>query len=311
MRRIRSDVSHRVRRQPSIFGAAWFRGLLGAGLVMIVALVIAPSVAGWFGSELPQSLFPLLPWAGSGPGAPAARPISAPGMAEPGGAAAASREGSSGQLAAAPATVDGTPAPRGSTARPGGEPVGGQAPTRSGAAVAAARSVTPAVPSARNAPTAAAADGRLAAPPVVYWVQVGAFLDHGNAERLVERLRGEGLPVGTTTFEQSRVVYRVLLTDDTGAAPAPELLERARGAGLTIEATPDGPAASGLVSLRRAVEISRALRQQGVPVRLKQNASSATYRVVRVGSYRTSAEAEATLATLTARGVEGLVVQER
>jgi cell division protein FtsN len=59
------------------------------------------------------------------------------------------------------------------------------------------------------------------------------------------------------------------------------------------------------------VETSHTLRQQGVPVRLKQEVSSATYRVVRVGAFATVAEAEAALATLNARGVEGVVVRER
>jgi hypothetical protein len=39
--------------------------------------------------------------------------------------------------------------------------------------------------------------------------------------------------------------------------------------------------------------------------------SSSTYRVVRVGSYATIGEAEATLARLAAQGIEGLVVRER
>jgi cell division septation protein DedD len=317
MRRIRSDVSHRVRRQPSIFGAAWFRGLLGAGLVMIVALLVAPSVAGWFGSELPQSLFPLLPWAGpvQSASAPASRTVSASGVAEPRGAAAESRDASSHALAAAQPAAGGSAATRVPAPTREGDTVVGAGQARSAPTGAGGGNGRPAAPA--SPPPRAAGAGpdpgseRLAAPPVVYWVQVGAFLDHGNAERLVERLRGDGLPVGTTTFEQSRVVYRVLLTDAAGAGAPAELLERARGAGLTVEATPDGPAVSELVPLRRAVEISRTLRQQGVPVRLKQNASSATYRVVRVGSYRTSAEAEATLAALAARGVEGLVVRER
>jgi cell division protein FtsN len=57
--------------------------------------------------------------------------------------------------------------------------------------------------------------------------------------------------------------------------------------------------------------MSHTLREQGVPVWLKQEVSSSTYRVVRVGSFGTVAEAEAMLATLTARGVEGVVVRER
>ena len=143
-------------------------------------------------------------------------------------------------------------------------------------------------------------------------MQVGAFLDHRNADRLVERLKGDGLSATTTSFEQSRVLYRVLLVGGSeAAASTDDAVERVRGLGHPVETTADGPAVTGLVPLRKAVETSHALRQQGVPVRLKQEVSSSTYRVVRVGSFPTVAEADATLASLTAKGVEGVVVRER
>jgi cell division protein FtsN len=142
-------------------------------------------------------------------------------------------------------------------------------------------------------------------------VQVGAFLDHRNADRLAERLRGDGFPATTTAFEQSRVLYRVLLAGPDGASVPDDAVERARGLGHTVEATPEGPAVTGSVPLRKAVETSHSLRQQGIPVRLKQEVSSATYRVVRVGSFATVAAAEKALATLNAKGVDGIVVRER
>jgi cell division protein FtsN len=142
-------------------------------------------------------------------------------------------------------------------------------------------------------------------------VQVGAFLDHRNADRLVERLRSDGLSAATTSFEQSRVLYRVLLAGAEGNPVSDDVIERVRGLGHPVETTTEGPVVTGLVPLRRAVETSHVLRQQGVSVRLKQEVSSASYRVVRVGSFTTVAEAEATLATLNARGVEGIVVRER
>jgi cell division protein FtsN len=142
-------------------------------------------------------------------------------------------------------------------------------------------------------------------------VQVGAFLDHKNADRLVERLKGDGLSATTTSFEQSRVMYRVLLVGSGDGRPSDDTVEKVRGLGHPIESTADGPAVSGLVPLRKAVETSHALRQQGFPVRLKQEVSSSTYRVVRVGSFPTVAEADAALASLTAKGVEGVVVRER
>jgi cell division protein FtsN len=153
--------------------------------------------------------------------------------------------------------------------------------------------------------------GSLTTPPAVYWIQVGAFLDHRNADKLAERLRGEGLPAATTAFEQSRVLYRVLLAGPDGGTVPSEAVERVRGLGHAVETTADGPAVTGSVPLRKAVETSHSLRQQGVQVRLKQEVSSSTYRVVRVGSFTTVAEAETALATLNSKGVEGIVVRER
>jgi cell division protein FtsN len=141
-------------------------------------------------------------------------------------------------------------------------------------------------------------------------VQVGAFLDHKNADRLVERLKGDGLAAATTSFEQSRVLYRVLLVGSDGGRVSDDTIDRVKGLGHPVETTPDGPAVTGLVPLRNAVETSHSLRQQGVPVRLKQEVSSSTFRVVRVGSFATAAEADAALAQLSAKGVEGVVVRE-
>ena len=65
MRRVRPDVSHRIRRQPSIFSVRWFRIALGAGVILVIALLVGPWVATWFGSDLPRSLFLLVPGGGS------------------------------------------------------------------------------------------------------------------------------------------------------------------------------------------------------------------------------------------------------
>jgi cell division protein FtsN len=338
-------VSHRIRRQPSIFSAGWFRLCLGAGVIVVLALLVGPWVAGWFGGDLPRSLFLLAPWRSESrtsqtrssppvgeksglavkPTAPPASPV----PTAPRGTAAATDKPpmtpAEGQPASGSRVVAGGPLT--ATPKPPATPAESQAP--SGGRVAAggpstAAAAKPAAPTAASAPTpreasrsstpaeaATARSGSLAAPPAVYWVQVGAFLDHRNADKLAERLRGEGLPAATTAFEQSRVLYRVLLAGPDGGAVPSEVVERARGLGHPVGTTPDGPAVTGAVPLRKAVETSHSLRQQGIQVRLKQEVSSSTYRVVRVGSFATVAEAEGALATLTSKGVEGIVVRER
>ncbi|HEX9709120.1 MAG TPA: SPOR domain-containing protein, partial [Candidatus Thermoplasmatota archaeon] len=285
-----------------------------AGVALVLALLVGPWMAGWFGSDLPRSLFLLVPWS-------TAVKTSQPRSLEP----VTEKPGISSPVASspAPAVARGTTA---ATGKASGAPVDGK-PGTSGRVTAGGSSTVPPSGAAAPAPTstppreaartgastdvAAARPGPLAAPPAVYWVQVGAFLDHRNADRLGERLRSEGLPAATTAFEQSRVLYRVLLAGPEGGSVPDDAIERVRGLGHPIETTADGPAVTGPVPLRRAVEMSHTLRQQGVRVRLKQEVSSSTYRVVRVGSFATVAEAEAALASLTAKGVEGIVVRER
>ena len=313
MRRVRPDVSHRIRRQPSIFSVRWFRIALGAGVALAIALFVGPSVAGWFGGDLPKSLFLLAPWGGPEKTAQA-RP-SEPTMARPSLSSPGALPPAAGKAPSAPASKAPTSVPADI------QPV---APPRATVSATPTASAPPAAPKAEapREPTnpasspaattkAPATSEPLSAPPSVYWVQVGAFLDHKNADRLVERLKGDGLSAATTSFEQSRVMYRVLLVGSGGGRPSDDTVEKVRGLGHPVESTADGPAVTGLVPLRKAVETSHALRQQGFPVRLKQEVSSSTYRVVRVGSFPTAAEADATLAALTTKGLEGVVVRER
>jgi cell division protein FtsN len=312
MRRVRPDVSHRIRRQPSIFSVRWFRIALGAGVALAIALFVGPSVAGWFGGDLPKSLFLLAPWAGSDKTAQA-RP-SEPTMARPSLSSPGALPPDAGKAPSAPASKTPTTVPADTQPAASPRATASAAPTPS-APAAAPKAAAPREPTNPASPPAATtnapATSELAAPPSVYWVQVGAFLDHKNADRLVERLKGDGLSATTTSFEQSRVMYRVLLVGSGAGRPSDDTVEKVRGLGHPIESTADGPAVTGLVPLRKAVETSHALRQQGFPVRLKQEVSSSTYRVVRVGSFPTVAEADATLASLTAKGLEGVVVRER
>jgi cell division protein FtsN len=316
-------VSHRIRRQPSIFSVRWFRIALGVGVALVLALLFGPSVAGWFGSDLPRSLFLLAPW-----GAPeksektaqsrASEPVTsrpslttpAPSPLDPGPAASSTTRGTAGAAGKAPAPA--AEAQSGTSGRVASGSSSSASPPTVPAPAAFPKAPRETVPSSPPpADVTSAHSGSLAAPPAVYWVQVGAFLDHRNADRLVERLRGDGLSAATTSFEQSRVLYRVMLAGADGGRVGDDAIERVRGLGHPVETTADGPAVTGLLPLRRAVEISHTLRQQGVPVRLKQEVSSSTYRVVRVGSFATVAEADSALATLNSRGVEGVVVRER
>jgi cell division protein FtsN len=144
----------------------------------------------------------------------------------------------------------------------------------------------------------------------VFRVQVGAFLDHRNADRLAERLRSEGVEVASTLVEESRTMYRVLATPSEGDRYE-TLIERLRTLGHAPELTDDGAAVTGPVPLRSAIEASRQLREQGIRVRFERAPSSAALRVVRVGAYGTAEEAERARVELAGRGYDGFVIRER
>lgn len=278
MRHLKTDVSHRMRRRPSIFSALWFRAILGVGLVVIGGLALGPSLAGLVrgdarGKTLPRVATPQPPPVTVAPAAPA----------EP-----ASPE--------APTTVAAAPSESPArSAENGAKPPRDAEPPR-------------VVPTSEPRPKASA-------PPAdatggVFRVQVGAFLDHRNADRLIARLRSESFEVADTVSEQSRVLYRLVASGAEGAGRE-GLLADLRALGFTAETRHDGTVVTAPVPLREAVEGSRALRERGGRVRLERQASSGSYRLVRVGAYRTAEEAERVRTELAGKGFEGFVVRER
>lgn len=266
MRHFKTDVSHRMKRRPSIFRAPWFRTVLALGVLVILGLLAGPSVMGRFRRE-PR------------PSPVAARPIPPP-IKPP---APEPRESPVATAALRPEPS--TPAPR---------PTNGATKAPESAALAP-KPETP----------APASPG-----PAVYRIQVGAFLDHRNADRLIERLRTEGVEVVNSIVEESRTFYRVVATPQEGEG-YPALAGRLRALGLESEPAADGGAVTRPVPLRPAVEMSRRLREQGIPVRLERQTSSAAFRVVRVGAYDTTDAAERARAELVTRGYEGFVVREQ
>ena len=274
MRHLKADVSHRIRRRPSIFGVWWFRLLLAVGLVVIVGLVVGPPVAGWF-------------WSGVTP--PPATVVIPPPLAAPRSSALSE--------SVAPAAV----------ASPDGRHVAALG-TSDGASFTPADSVLEAPPAAPPV-TAPEDTEESSAEPARYRVQVGAFLDHRNADRLVDRLRTQNLEVVDSFIEQSRVLYRVVALPGE-QEKVEELVTRLRGLGSDPELLDEGAAVTGFVSLYEAVEAARELRNLGIATRLERQVGAASFRVVRVGEYPTAAEAERLRTELAAQGLEGFVVRE-
>jgi cell division protein FtsN len=289
MRHYRSDVSHRMRRRPSLFTAPWFRFIFGGGIVVILALLLGPPVSGWLRSGQGAPGVSRVRMAPVAPVVPVT-PTKAVEVAPP-----------------PPAVAVAMPEP------PAPVPPASRAPDKAPANGAA--KTMPPVESAdvpKSGTTSAARPVALPTPAGagLYRIQVGAFLDHRNADRLIERLRGEGLEVVTNLTEESRTTYRVLaVPSDSDGREA--LVQRLRQLGFSPELAGDGAAVTQPVPLRAAVETSRQLKAQGIRVRLEREASSAAFRVVRVGAYPTADEAERARGELAAKGYEGVIVRER
>jgi len=290
MRHFKSDVSHRMRRRPSIFSARWFRLVLGAGAVVVLALWLGPPVAEWLRGQAAR------------PAGAASRPTPPTRGAEPRVAAAVPRA----NPVAAPAPAGPTTeSPRAATAPPAPGP-GAAAPT----APAASTPAGPAEPArAAPSPPAAPPPARAARGTGPFRIQVGAFRDPANAARLAERLRADGVEVaGGGEAEES--LYRLRVAPTEGEAPE-ALAERLRGLGHGVEVTPEGMVLDRPLPLRAAIEATRQLREQSVRVTLDRVAAPAGLRIVRVGAYATAEEAERARAELAARGYPGFVVRDR
>jgi cell division septation protein DedD len=293
MRHLKADVSHRIKRRPSIFTAPWFRLLLGAGVVAILALMLGPSISRVLRRD-------------ARPGPAASRPaVPAPRPPDPSVASALKPEAAplppapvaNGAAKTPDVAVASQPEPASPAAAP--EPI-----MRSPSPVARSEGV----PIRQEAPTAKP-DPAIAGRGGVYRIQIGAFLDHRNADKLMERLRSDGLEVVGTMLEEGRPLYRVLALPQDGEGYA-ALAERLRGLGLGVEVAEGGAAVGRPAPLASAVEVSRRLKEQGIRVRLDRQASGSAFRVVRVGGYETAEEAERGRADLAARGYDGIVIRE-
>jgi cell division protein FtsN len=142
----------------------------------------------------------------------------------------------------------------------------------------------------------------------VFRVQVASFLDPRNALRMVERLRGEGLPAETRVARGHQARYRVLVTPGTGETDE-ELIARLRVLGVSAAVANGEIAVTGSVSTEDADAIASRLEDEAIAVRVEREQRAVSYHAVRVGTYRAPQDAERARVELAARGLEGLVVQ--
>lgn len=182
------------------------------------------------------------------------------------------------------------------------------APASSAVVLEPAPVVTPSAPtSPLRAPAAERGEGVSAAGPV-YRVQVGAFADPEDAERLAQRLAREGFQVFGGKANRPRWRYRVLIAAPD--AEIPLLVETLRGLSLTAEPDADGTRVHGLLPLGRAVEVTQRLAAAGFKANLLRETVPATLHLVRVGAFVTREEADRARAELARRGLDGFLVRE-
>jgi cell division protein FtsN len=293
MRHLKADVSHRIKRRPSIFTALWFRVVLGAGVVVVLALWLGPPAIRSLQSR-PSGQVGLVSRQAILPGG---------GAAEPSLAVAAPRPDPVPAVRTPPPATESRPAPTAPKAKPVVEVPPAPAPEPPRRAAAPAAPVAPAPPAATAAPGPASSLFRL---------QVGAFRDPQNADRLAEQLRSDGADVHVAgSGDESASQYRLIARPPDGESVA-AFVERVRGLGHRAEETPAGVVVGDPVSVRAAIEATRQLREQGVRVRLERvPAPAAGLRIVRVGGYATREEAERARDELAARGHQAVVVRER
>jgi len=289
----------------SIFAAGWFRALLLLAVIGIIAMVGLPYLLRWFEPTVPpprvqagpgdrSTASPSVPTSqlkespGTTPGAPASPgPIAS--QPAPGGAA------SPGSIAP-PAGIPPATAPSAATNAPAASRPAARAGTE-----AKAGGASPTAPKAA-APT----------PPAQgeYWIQVGAFQDRRNAERLAEEIRAERLPVQlaavTRNGGDNASRHELLVTGST--VDAVNGLLRGRH---SAEAVPGGVLIRPALSLREAVELSKRLAAERLTVKIRRAAmgGGSTYHVVRVGAFPDRARALEVRADLAAKGHAGFVTQ--
>ena len=172
MKRLKSDISHRIRRRRGPLQATWVRVALMGAIAVTIGLLAGPPLAAWL-TEAPRVVTPV-----PAPVEPArgAADTAAPRLAES-------------SVAVTPATLPAPPTPP--AVVPAARP-------RSTVAVA---SRAPADDASR--PPAPAGDR-------LYRVQLGTFREGRNATQLVARLQSAGFTDASIT-EQGRARFRVVV----------------------------------------------------------------------------------------------------
>jgi cell division protein FtsN len=196
------------------------------------------------------------------------------------------------------------------------------APPSTAAAAEAPVVLEPAVPPGPSVgPTAAVAavapEPRAApAPPATvapdrYVLETGPFFSAEVDDRLEDQLHQLGYATARFRKQETRRVYRVLVT---GFASAREARRAAADLGRGSVVTGDGGPevlVDRHATLQEAVAAARALRSRGRATRVEEGSGPAVIYHIRYGQFPTEAQAEARSEELAALGVASQVVKIR
>lgn len=174
---------------------------------------------------------------------------------------------------------------------------------------------TPAPPEGapRSRSRAAVGPGETSGPPATaagsYWVQVGAFQDVRNAERLAGSLRTRKLRVEVA--QVSRAESAPTRHEVVVSGASVEAVSGALGGNGMARQSSAVVVAGPPLDLREAVALSRRLAAGGFSVKIRRtgHGAPATYHIVRVGGYASRAAAEAGRREVEGHGLAGFVTQ--
>jgi cell division septation protein DedD len=139
-------------------------------------------------------------------------------------------------------------------------------------------------------------------------IQLGAFQDAANAERLAARLAREKYPLQRETVTRPVAgggEHEVVII----GASVDEVNGKLQSATHKAAVSPDGVVIRPALPLKDAVALSRELRGSGLNVKIRRAQGTGALHVVRVGAYPDRSRAEAVRRELEEKGFAGFVVQ--
>ncbi|MCF8720462.1 SPOR domain-containing protein [Nitrospina gracilis] len=123
-----------------------------------------------------------------------------------------------------------------------------------------------------------------------YFVQVGAFSVKSNADRMLKKLKGAGLPTNVSQIESMSSMHTLLIGGFSSPDSAQFLMKELKSKGHTPDLIPaqDGNYAIMLDktrSLKQAEAIKEKLAEQGIFTQIEKRSVSTPIHVIRVGGF--------------------------